>query len=464
MEKKKELIIGLPSSKKQENKKQPTLSRFLITINTNQKDEKYIPLLRDSYQHFYDNIQDYLKFEGGIDKRTAMKQVHSYEGDCGIEIGGKQKRVHLHALVIFEHNTKLQLDQTKIRSYFCDALDLKSIHLDIKICIFYWIEVQKEAMVLQKKSLKWIDEHYDTYTETYDSDSEEEDEVSKRSPLTRHSKQVVDDHRYNSSIKEEKVSLSTLQEGLQLHLPSLTIIAEFNQVYVLCPTADLQDQYAFIDKKFVYINPTEDIKQYPLADLPVNDSLHNITRSLAVAHSLYVRAASSVVLIIVQPDERNIWDQKSLEYALWAHHKVKMIRRSLVDINVRATLGPETHALWIDGHEISVAYYRAGYTPNDYPTDGEWAARLLIERSLAIKSPSIANHLAKKIQQAIAKPGLLESLMEDEVASARMRSSFSRLYSLSSEDIDPQVVAKACATPSLYVMKLQRSVSIHSRL
>eukprot|EP01133_Synstelium_polycarpum_P012834 gene12834-15069_t len=146
------------ASKKQENKKQPTLSRFLITINTNQKDEKYIPLLRESYQHFYDNIQDYLKFVGGIDKRTAMKQVHSYEGDC--DSTGSDKD-----------------------TIICDALELKSIHLDI------------------------------------------------------------------NCIKEEKVSLSTLQEGLQLHLPSLTIIAEFNQVYVLCPTADLQDQYAFLDKK-----------------------------------------------------------------------------------------------------------------------------------------------------------------------------------------------------------------------
>eukprot|EP01133_Synstelium_polycarpum_P012782 gene12782-14997_t len=216
-------------SKKQENKKQPTLRKFLITINTNQKDEKYVPLLRNAYQHFYDNIQDYLKFVGGIDKRTAMKQVHSYEGDCGIEIGGKQKRVHLHSLVIFEHNTKLQLDQTKIRSYFCDALELKSIHLDIKY-------IRDE---IRSKSLKWIDEseHYDTDTDPYDSESDEDEETSKRS-------------RSDIAIKrKESISLTTLQEGLQLHLPSLTIIAEFNQVYVLCPTADLQDQYAFLDKK-----------------------------------------------------------------------------------------------------------------------------------------------------------------------------------------------------------------------
>ncbi|MCI33013.1 glutathione synthetase chloroplastic-like, partial [Trifolium medium] len=40
----------------------------------------------------------------------------------------------------------------------------------------------------------------------------------------------------------------------------------------------------------------------------------------------------------------------------------------------------------------------------------EWAARLLMEQSSAIKCPSISYHLVgtKKIQQELAKPGVLE--------------------------------------------------------
>ncbi len=48
--------------------------------------------------------------------------------------------------------------------------------------------------------------------------------------------------------------------------------------------------------------------------------------------------------------------------------------------------------LWIrdgsgDGSpiEVAVAYYRSGYTPIDYPTEAHWAARLLVERSRAVK-------------------------------------------------------------------------------
>ena len=40
-----------------------------------------------------------------------------------------------------------------------------------------------------------------------------------------------------------------------------------------------------------------------------------------------------------------------------------------------------------------MAYYRSGYTPNDYPTAKQWDGRTLVERSMAIKCPSIEYHL-----------------------------------------------------------------------
>lgn len=43
---------------------------------------------------------------------------------------------------------------------------------------------------------------------------------------------------------------------------------------------------------------------------------------------------------------------------------------------------------------ITAAGCRAGYTPADYPTDAEWAARLLIESSDAAKCPTVAYQLA----------------------------------------------------------------------
>lgn len=51
--------------------------------------------------------------------------------------------------------------------------------------------------------------------------------------------------------------------------------------------------------------------------------------------------------------------------------------------------------------KIELVYFRTGFNPEHYPTDKEWKARLLIERSNAVKAPSIALQLAitKKVQQ-----------------------------------------------------------------
>jgi hypothetical protein len=59
---------------------------------------------------------------------------------------------------------------------------------------------------------------------------------------------------------------------------------------------------------------------------------------------------------------------------------------------------------------------RAGYTPDDYPTESEWSARELIEYSAAVKCPNISYHLAgtKKVQQVLANPSELEKFMNPE--------------------------------------------------
>jgi glutathione synthetase len=51
-------------------------------------------------------------------------------------------------------------------------------------------------------------------------------------------------------------------------------------------------------------------------------------------------------------------------------------------------------------------YFRAGYGPDDYSDSKSWDARLQIERSNAIKCPSILTQLAgaKKVQQVLATP------------------------------------------------------------
>lgn len=67
-----------------------------------------------------------------------------------------------------------------------------------------------------------------------------------------------------------------------------------------------------------------------------------------------------------------------------------------------------------------------------YPTEREWDARLMIERSKAIKSPSIHYHLAgtKKVQQELARDGVLERFVKEEDKRKSIRSMFTGLYPL----------------------------------
>jgi len=210
--------------------------------------------------------------------------------------------------------------------------------------------------------------------------------------------------------------------------------------------------------------------------LPHNESLSGIAAAIAQAHGEYVAAMpgggggggeskSPVVLMVVQPTERNVIDQRGVDHQLWHAHGVPMVRASLADLQRTATLSADRKALLLtaDGGatptEVSVVYFRAGYTPNDYAGEAEWEARLLLERSLAVKCPSIGQHLAgtKKVQQVLADPAQLARFMDAEQA-AVLRSSFAGLYGLDEDggDAVEAAVARAIERPEAYVLKPQR--------
>lgn len=99
--------------------------------------------------------------------------------------------------------------------------------------------------------------------------------------------------------------------------------------------------------------------------------------------------------------------------------------------------------------EIAVVYFRAGYEPGHYPTQREWDARLLIERSRAIKCPSINYHLAgtKKVQQSLARPGALELFIHDQQKRDSVKEIFTGLYSLDLDEYGDLAVQMALSDP-----------------
>lgn len=220
--------------------------------------------------------------------------------------------------------------------------------------------------------------------------------------------------------------------------------------------------------------------------VPVNPALTNLPKAMNVAYENYVArfepTIPTVILFVVQEGETNTVDQRMLEFELWNNHRVPVVRMSLTKAKTSLELDPESGALYIlpdtsaDGElgsnptklEVSIVYFRAGYAPTDYPDgdDGiEWDSRELIERSRATKSPRLGYHLAgtKKVQQELARPGVLERFFDkeeiDEGIVDELRGAFTGLYSLG-KDAGPNDIkaVKEAITgkDGLYVLKPQR--------
>ncbi|KAM6596847.1 hypothetical protein CsatA_007371 [Cannabis sativa] len=186
--------------------------------------------------------------------------------------------------------------------------------------------------------------------------------------------------------------------------------------------------------------------------VPGNTAASQFADALAKAWTEYNNPRSTV-MVVAQADERNMYDQHWLSSLLKERHNITSIRKTLAEIDAEGELQADG-SLMVDGQAISVIYFRAGYTPTDYPSESEWRARLLLEQSSAVKCPSISYHLVgtKKIQQELAKPNVLERFVDNKEDIAKLRKCFAGLWSLDDSDI----VNKAIETPELFVMKPQR--------
>eukprot|EP01097_Dermamoeba_algensis_P008411 TRINITY_DN5606_c0_g1_i1.p1 TRINITY_DN5606_c0_g1~~TRINITY_DN5606_c0_g1_i1.p1 ORF type:complete len:495 (-),score=89.41 TRINITY_DN5606_c0_g1_i1:88-1572(-) len=203
-------------------------------------------------------------------------------------------------------------------------------------------------------------------------------------------------------------------------------------------------------------------ESYPQERIPVSNSSTAFVDAFAHAFALYKKEFNiasndaAVIVMICQPSERNVFDQKLFEFELWERHRISMIRRTLSEIYHNGELDQTTLALKLEGKEVAISYSRAGYTPNDYPSEKEWEARLKIDRSRSIKCPSISHHLVgcKKIQQVIATPGVLEKFVPKETAE-RQRKCFAGLYSLDKGKDEP-IIKEILKRLDDFVLKPQR--------
>lgn len=119
-----------------------------------------------------------------------------------------------------------------------------------------------------------------------------------------------------------------------------------------------------------------------------------------------------VLLVIKESEQKGIIDHDLLEEQLSKKYKIKFIKLTLGQIYDQCSID-KNETLLLNGTEIDFVYYRAGYGPEDYPTEKEWKAREMVEKSKTLKCPNIGYQLVgtKRIQKAFGQKGVLDKFL-----------------------------------------------------
>ncbi|KAL0118035.1 hypothetical protein PUN28_009015 [Cardiocondyla obscurior] len=194
-----------------------------------------------------------------------------------------------------------------------------------------------------------------------------------------------------------------------------------------------------------------------LQNLPENNALQTLCSGFIDAWNFY-GDSQAVILFVVEDVTYNICDQRFHEYEIRRQNPdIKIIRRNLTQLAATARLGSNMELI-VNNYVVAVVYYRSGYEPGQYPTQKEWDVRLLVERSLAIKCPSIQYHLAgtKKVQQTLAKSDIIVRFLNDEKTAGEVKKVFTGLYPLDFDEYGDAAVEMGISNPHRFVLKPQR--------
>jgi hypothetical protein len=123
-------------------KREKHLSRFLLTINTQQANfDKNI--LKDTMNGIYENLELFLKIKLNnkwiiyadylIDNpNSKLVNLDDTIIEPTIKTGKKFHKVHSHSLILIPHDTIVQFDRYVLQNYLEEMLGLKRIHIDIR--------------------------------------------------------------------------------------------------------------------------------------------------------------------------------------------------------------------------------------------------------------------------------------------------------------------------------------------
>ena len=129
---------GIQDLKKKQKNEKILSSNFLLTINTNQRYgdddedlENDIEIFDETMKEILNNIASYVNLPKGI--KFDEEHIKNVDIDYVIEKGTKHNQLHIHAMIKFRHNTRIQLNYQKIKTKIITDLGLNNIYLNNRL-------------------------------------------------------------------------------------------------------------------------------------------------------------------------------------------------------------------------------------------------------------------------------------------------------------------------------------------
>jgi glutathione synthase len=149
--------------------------------------------------------------------------------------------------------------------------------------------------------------------------------------------------------------------------------------------------FSYFSKKYKNLFSDYKSENVPLEKENVID---NIASSMFAAVKLFSPSNynNTIVVFLIQEEERNEFDQRAIEVQLWEKYGIRSLRLTMKEVLINHEIDSNNNMI-IDKNIVSLFYFRAGYSEKDYPDEESWKAREAIEMCSAVKCPNIDTFL-----------------------------------------------------------------------
>jgi glutathione synthase len=267
----------------------------------------------------------------------------------------------------------------------------------------------------------------------------------------------------NEFPQKQKIQLNIFRNDFMVDkIKKFIYQTEFNTIAVTMGTFsdEMKRFFSFFSKKYPeyferFLNKND--REVPIEKA---DSISTFVDSIIEGIKLFnENYKETLIVFVVQENEKNIFDQRSIENDLWNRFNVKSRRLTLNEIAKNCEYD-ENKNLKIDNKIISLFYFRSCYTEKDFVDEESWKGREMIELSTAIKVPNINSFLTtfKVFQYYLTKPDILKKFCPEELISNDIIRFFMKIYYV--RDMTPEaqkeLFAKITENLNDFVVKPQK--------